>query len=44
MNRSYEITVLGNKFHVVTDLSEDEVKAVEELVKKNYRKLEKRMY
>lgn len=44
MNRSYEITVLGNKFHVVTDLSEEDVKAVEELVKKNYRKLERKMY
>lgn|GEM_PF-3257983 len=44
MNRFYEITVLGNKFHVVTDLSEEEVKLVEELVKKNCRKLKKRMY
>lgn len=44
MNRSYEITILGNKFHVVTDLSEEEVKAVEEYVKKNYKKLGKRMY
>jgi hypothetical protein len=29
---------------VVTDLSEEDVKAVEELVKKNYRKLERKMY
>lgn len=44
MNRSYEITILGNKFQVVTDLSESEVREVEELVKKNCKRLEKRMF
>lgn len=44
MNRSYEIIILGNKFNVVTDLSEEDVRAVEELVKKNYRKLKRKMY
>ncbi len=43
MNRFYEITVLGNKFQVVTDLSDEDVRLVEELVKKNCRKSKKRM-
>jgi hypothetical protein len=34
MNRSYEIILLGNRFNVVTDLEEDDVKRVEDLVKK----------
>lgn len=42
MNRSYEISILGNKFHVVTDLDESEVKQVEEIVKKKLLKLEKK--
>lgn len=34
MNRSYEITILGNKFNVKSDLDEEDVRRVEELVKK----------
>lgn len=34
MNRSYDITILGNKFTILTDLTEDEVLRLEGLVKK----------
>ncbi|GAB4441699.1 MAG: hypothetical protein OHK0040_12910 [bacterium] len=34
MNRSYEIVILGNRYKVTSDLNEEEVRRVEELVKK----------
>lgn len=39
MNRSYDITILGNKFTILTDLTEDEVLRLEGLVKKKLKKL-----
>lgn len=39
MNRSYEITILGNKFIVLTDLTEEEVKKLEGVVKKKLMRL-----
>lgn len=39
MNRSYEITILGNKFTLLTDLTEDEFAKVEAIVKKKLMRL-----
>lgn len=39
MNRSYEIVILGNKITVTSDLEEEEVRKVEELVKKKLKRL-----
>ncbi len=36
MNRSYEIVILGNKFNVVSDLGEEDVRKVETLIKKKF--------
>jgi cell division protein ZapA (FtsZ GTPase activity inhibitor) len=42
VSRSYEITILGNKFQVLTDLSEQEVREVEELVKKKLQEVKEK--
>jgi len=42
VNRSYEITILGNKFNVKSDLDEEDVRKVEELVKKKINELQGR--
>ncbi len=39
MNRSYEITILGNKFTILTDLTEIEIKKLEAIVKKKLMRL-----